>query len=329
MNFGKIKMHHLKYSHLFNRFDCKPNVCMLLPFLLFSLAKGKQYRNDLIRSYEVNKLSSPPVGISNQNHPTIEILINSTAKDFKYLNAVINRAVLNSCNEIGKITIVVPEIELYNCKNLVLENIHIKKIEVKSEDSILNNKIVKKIRENFPGRYGWVLQQFLTIEHVVNSNYLGVLQVNSDTFILRPVLWIDSNGDQPLLVSSEYNPPYYRLLNKINSKFPVDTYSHITHHMLFQPKILKVIMEKSNLTSVEQLLDEVIKNYDHKAISPVCVEFELYALGLLAYFPEKAIISKFGNISLNPQPNLTNVEFESIINILSKKYNSISIHSYL
>jgi hypothetical protein len=322
-------LHFLRYTYLFNRFDYKPNIIVLLPYLFFSLVKGKHYRKNLIRSYEVNRINSFPEPTTTKNQPSIEILVNSTSKDFKYLNTVINRAVANSYNDIAKISITVPKKEINACRILLLENKYKNKIEVKSENDILNDRITNKIKEHFPQRYGWVLQQFLTIEQVINSQFAGVLQVNSDTLILKPFLWLDNNGNQPLFVASEYNFPYYQLLNEINNKFPIETYSHITHHMMFQPRFLQAIMNKSCLNSTEHLLDVVLENYDRSAASPICIEFEFYALGILTYFPENAIISKFSNVSLKLKPSVNNVEFESIIKKLSKMYNSVSIHSYL
>ena len=330
MKIVKFKsLHFLRYTYLFNRFDYKPNIIVLLPYLFFSLVKGKHYRKNLIRSYKVNRINAFPEPTTTKNQPAIEILVNSTSKDFKYLNAVINRAVANSYNDIAKISITVPKKEVDVCRELLLENKHNNKIEVKSEEDILNHRITNKIKEYFPQKYGWVLQQFLTIEQVINSQYMGVLQINSDTLILKPVLWLDNNENQPIFVSPEYNLPYYQLLNKINNKFPIKTYSHITHHMMFQPRFLRAIMNKSKLSSTEQLLDVVLENYDRNAASPICIEFEFYALGVLTYFRENIIISKFSNVSLKLKPNLDNVEFESIIQKLSKMYNSVSMHSYL
>jgi len=330
VNIIKFKLlHFMKYTYLFNRYDYKPNIIILLPYLFFSLVKSKQYREDLIRSYKANRINCFPEPSSTRTQPPIEILINSTSKDFKYLNTVINSAVTNSYNSIAKISITVPKKEVNTCRNLLSENEYNNKIEVKSEDDILDYRISEKIKEYFPQKYGWVLQQFLTIEQVINSQFAGVLQINSDTLILKPVLWLDYDENQPLFVSSEYNRPYYQLLNKINNKFPIETQSHITHHMMFQPKFLRVIMNKSNLSSTEHLLDVVLKNYDQNATSPICIEFEFYALGMLTYFRENAIISKFSNVSLNLKPGLNNVEFEYMIKKLSKMYNSVSMHSYL
>lgn len=330
MNIVKFKsMHFLRYTYLFNRFDYKPNIIALLPYLFFSLVKGKNYRENLIRSYKVNRINKFPEPLSKNNQPAIEILVNSTSKDFKYLNTVINQAVDNSYNSIAKISITVPKKEVDECRNLLLENKYNRNIKVKSEDDILNYRIRKKIKNYFPQKYGWVLQQFLTIEQVINSQFTGVLQVNSDTLILKPFLWLDNNCNQPLFVSSEYNFPYYQLLNKINNQFPIETNSHITHHMMFQPKFLRAIMNNSNLSSTEHLLDAVLENYDRNTDSPMCIEYEFYALGLLAYFRGNAIISKFSNVSLRVEPSVDTIEFESIIKKLSKKYNSVSMHSYL
>ena len=99
--------------------------------------------------------------------------------------------------------------------------------------------------------------------------------------------------------------------------------------MMFQPKFLRAIMNKSSLSSTEHLLDVVLENYDRNTDSPICVEFEFYALGILTYFRANAIISKFSNVSLKLKPSVNNVEFESMIKKLSKMYNSVSMHSYL
>jgi hypothetical protein len=67
--------------------------------------------------------------------------------------------------------------------------------------------------------------------------------------------------------------------------------------MIFQPKFLKQILAKSKLYSIEHLLDSVIKNYDKNTLSPMCIEFELYALGMQIYFPDKIKITKFSNVN--------------------------------
>lgn len=319
-----------KYPERFAEVDHKPQILDLLPYLLYSLYKGTLYRKKLLRSFRINRI--PPYIVTSKkvdSLPEIELIVNSERKDFKNLCEVIKNAIENSINEIAKTTVVVPASQLNECKEILAEIISTQAIEVFSEDIFLTDAIRENLRKTFGKRYGWVLQQFLTLDMVLKSDYKGVLQVNSDTMLLRPTQWLDSKGRQPLLVSTEYHLPYYLFLNKLNKEFPVETDSHITHHMLFQPEILKEILKNSSVENLEQLADFTINNAQSNEDSPICIEFELYALGALRYFPEKVILAKFGNIDYQMRTNTTRSEFQLELQELSKKYNSISIHSYL
>jgi hypothetical protein len=323
---NQFKNKLLNYTFKFAKINKKPNLIDLFPYLVYSFFKGHKYRKDLLRIYRICKL---PVFNNklepNTIVPEIELIVNSVRKDFCNLHFVINYAILNSLNRISCVTIAVPKDQVIECQNLIHDNKHKNIIKVISEDSIINSQFRNKILENFPNLYGWILQQFLTLESVLNSKAKGVLQVNSDTILLRPTLWLDHTGTQPILVSTEFHPPYYILLNKINQKFPINPDSHVTHHMLFQPALLRKILEYSNINSISDLLEYVINYCDRKQNSPMCIEFELYALGMLTYFPSNVEISKFGNVSFDLKSNSTMKK----INKLSKKYNSISSHHYL
>jgi hypothetical protein len=245
------------------------------------------------------------------------------------LSDVITNAITNSVNEIGRTTVAVPAAQLEECRQKLSEVIGVYAIEVLSEDEFLSDAIREKLRDKFGKRYGWALQQFLTVERVLKSSYRGVLQVNSDTMLLRPTQWIDNGGRQPILVSTEYHLPYYLFLNSLNSDFPIHTETHIAHHMLFQPDIFRKILEKSNIRTLEDLVDFTIANVQVNEESPMCIEFELYALGALRYFPEKITLAKFGNINYPRRAGTSPDDFQKELVQLAKKYNSISAHSYL
>jgi len=261
--------------------------------------------------------------------PAIELIINSERKDFRNLCEVITYAITNSVNPIEKTTVAVPASQQNECREVLSGIVKTHRIEVLSEDLFLTDSIREKLRNTFGKRYGWALQQFLTIDRVLKSDYKGVLQVNSDTILLRPTQWIDSEGRQPILVSTEYHLPYYLFLHSLNMEFPVLTDSHITHHMLFQPEIFKEILRKSSVETLEKLVDFTTANAQVNADSPICVEFELYALGALRYFPERITLAKFGNINYPRRANSSSIDFQVELGELAKKYNSISAHSYL
>ena len=274
--------------------------------------------------YEQNLLSEPSDSL-----PNIEVVINSTDKDFKHLFGVISFAKENSINPINKISVVVPEKSIFKCKQLLVNHPFHKLITVISEDSVLSLEQRQMLKETFKEKYGWILQQFLTLSAVLESNSAGVLQVNSDTYILRPQCWVDERENQVLMVSSEYHKPYYQLLRRLNEKYPVRTQSHITHHMLFQPKILKSILDRCGVQDLTQLIKFVIENYDKNQTSFACIEFELYALGANIYFKNKMTYSKFANLPVEAPAGYTISELQEYAKLFSPYYNSISMHSYL
>jgi hypothetical protein len=331
MNFRiKIKNKIINYSPIFANVNRNLWFIHLAPYLFYSLFIGSAYRANLINSYRINKLKVHDARIINRDKiPNIELIVNSTSKDFLHLNNVINYAISNSVNKVSKISICVPDNELEECKQIISKNEHRNKVQILSEDNVLNLDLRTKIKENFPNRYGWVLQQFLTLDRVLNSSLDGVLQVNSDTIILRPTLWLSDKKVQPLMISTEYYKPYYVLLNRINEKFPILTNTHITHHMLFQPLLLRKILDFSGISNLEYLLELVLKNLDNSAVSPMCIEFELYALGLEVYFPKNFEIVKFGNINFELSKKLNNQQINKKFLKLSRRYNSVSMHSYL
>jgi hypothetical protein len=319
-----------KYPEKFAQIRRKPHILELFPYVMYSLFKGRVYRKNLFRSFRINRL---PLYTVTSKHsisiPVIELIINSERKDFKNLSDAIMYAVTNSINPIGKTTVAVPTDQVKECREFLSGIVETYSIEVLSEDLFLTDEIREKLRNAFGKRYGWALQQFLTIDRVLKSEFIGVLQVNSDTILLRPTQWLDNEGRQPIFVSTEYHLPYYVFLNKLNGDFPIHTDSHITHHMLFQPDMFKEILKKSRIETLDDLVDFTVRNAEIDEASPICVEFELYALGALKYFPEKITLAKFGNINYPRQANSNSIEFRLELEELAKKYNSISAHSYL
>lgn len=325
-----VNIKRRKYPEKFAEIGSKPHILELLPYLLYSLYKGRGYRKNLLKSFRINRIPLYSV-TSNQlvSPPVIELIINSEQKDFRNLREVITYAIENSVNSIGKTSVAVPSSQVKECREVLSGIVEAYGIEVLSEDQFLTEAIRGKLRKTFGKRYGWALQQFLTVDRVLKSNYKGVLQVNSDTILLRPTQWIDSEGRQPIMVSTEYHPPYYLFLHNLNKEFPIFTDSHITHHMLFQPEIFIEILRKSNVETLEKLVDFTIANAQINEDSPICVEFELYALGVLRYFPERITLAKFGNINYARRINANAIDFQVELQELAKKYNSISAHSYL
>lgn len=317
--------HRFSYLIRFARVDKKISILDLTPYLIYSIFKNSQYRKKLLLTFRISRLHTNQLIINNEQLPPIEIIINSVKKDFLLLNHVIKHAVANSVNLIKEVKVIVPLDQVELCKSII--NKHTSKVSIISEENFLNDNIRSDIKKYFPLRYGWVIQQFITLDAVLNSTECGVLQLNSDTILLRPMKWLNNNQIQILSSSHDYHRPYYTLLNKLNNLYTIQTDPHVTHHMLFQPNLLKKILLESNIESLSQLLTFVIKNFENDT-SPMCVEYELYAQGMLIYFEDNLEILKFGNVSCQSSNNMTVMDFEKIFLKLAKKYNSVSFHSY-
>ena len=310
--------------------NSKPGFIVSVHFGLYRLISNPKRFHEHLRWIRGNRRIDHPNNIQNIDLPLIELAINAVRKDFEVLPFVISYAVRNSVNPIKSITIAVPENEVEECEIYLKKRISEYRFSVISEDTFLSADFRAKLKSAMGWRYGWALQQFLTVERVLNSKSAGVLQVNADTLLLKPTIWLDQKGNQFLMESLEYHKNYYDLLEKIGLAFPKHFPTFITHHMLFQPGVFKLVLDKLQIRNVNELLDKVLEYSDLENISPFCVEFELYARGGLRFCPDKFEVIKFANASLDRSKcNSYNAEFDLLLENYSNNFNSVSLHSYL
>jgi hypothetical protein len=284
----------------------------------------RKYKQFIVRHGAISH-SPTPYFNNEEELPEIEITIDCAAKDSILLSKVIELAELNVLNPISVISVVVPSADFEFISGQISKTNYKSPIRVLNEEGILEEGIRRRIKALFPNRYGWVLHQFLTLQQVLNSSTRGILSIDSDTLLLRPMAFLNSEGIQVLMESLEYNPPYYEFLNQINPIFKIDSASHVTHYSFFQKMLLLAIFEKVGISTLYDLVDYIELYADLDSSSPICIDRELYALGLLVFYPEKHTMVKFANISVSYQEINDPVQLER----LSNKYNSVSAHSYL
>lgn len=285
-----------------------------------------RFQGDFVRIFprvvRALRLSSEPLP-TNPNLPQISIFVACIEKDLHLLPQVLKNTIQNSRNPIRKMTVVTPRDTPIDMNNFISIGVP---VEFVNEEDVISESIRIKLRERFSGRYGWVLQQLLTITHVMKSDDPGVLVINADTLILRPQVWLLENDVQILMESFEYHKPYYDFLRRFKLDESNFKSSHITHHMLMQPKYLREIYSEfiaDNFQNIEYFVDQIIEFSNPSESSPICVEFELYALGMRTRYSSYIELRKFGNISVDKK-TYQESHYESFSN-----FNSISIHSYL
>lgn len=272
-------------------------------------------------------ISHPPAPFFNNDNflPEIEITIDCDRKDLPLILDVVSCAEQNIKNPIARIDVVVPAGIFIEACQLIDSGSFSALVLVKNEEEILSSGLRLQIKELFPNRYGWVLHQFLTLQQILNSSCQGILSIDSDTLILRPMALMNSEGVQILMESLEYHRPYYQFLNRVNPKYPIQGPTHVTHYSFFQKEILLDLFKEIEVENLEDLFEYVEKFADLETLSPFCVDREFYAIGMRKYFPRRFTLVKFANVDVLRRDIL----HEEDIKNLSRKYNSVSAHSYL
>jgi hypothetical protein len=269
------------------------------------------------------------VQLGEASFPEIDILVVANKKDLNVLPLTIRSVIRYSLNPIKSIIVITPAVEVQDFQS-ALEDLRLKiPSKVLNEDDVLSDIDRSLIKARFPNRYGWVLQQFLSVSVLAKSESKGTLLLDCDTVLTRKTHWLNGLGRQTLLASLEYHPPYYELLNKI-LKLPITpTYTFITHHMLFQPPLLREVLGLTKDFSVSEFLVKVLSEADTEEGSPLCVEFEPYGQALWHNLNNRISLAKFSNLPL--RRSAENLEWvEKIIESGEEfEYKSISLHTYL
>ncbi len=263
--------------------------------------------------------------------PEIEALIVVAGKDFDVLPLTLLNLQQGSRNRITTITLVTPATDLERCKRIVsgIKLMAGCTTSVVNEDDLFEREFRSELKERFKDRYGWVLQQLLTTKCVFLSQAPGVLVVDADTILLKPRTWLTEGGVQPLLVSREFHASYYKFLETIGLSKSTPSNTHVTHHMLMQPHLLRRIFELSGILDVEDLGRRAINAHGLDVASPVCLEYEVYAQGLVKFFPTLPRLVRFSNagVSLDAQSRQIQTAIETFQT--QSDFFSISLHTYL
>jgi hypothetical protein len=318
----------LLFSPFYDRIDKRPSFFALAIDRHLSRLLSLSLPNGTQKAFRWNATRMPAITTPSErisNPPEIELLIVAAEKDFVLLLESSQRAIENSLNRISKVTFIIPACSRESFPDLSLLPVELRIVD---EDTLIDSSLLNRLRSSLKERSGWLLQQYLTIKFVEESQARGVLTLDADTLIIEPQLWLDASNRQILHVSSEYVRPYYEFLATIGVSETVPITTHVTHHMLMQPWLLRSIFEKLSTNSVkvlEQALDFHVKTGQIQ----FCLEFELYAQGARRFHEEQLRFGKFCNrtVLLDSRKELA-VEIANLVGNAKGLYQSISAHSY-
>ena len=317
-----------EYFNYYSRIDKKMkliHLILIIPRILLFFRIGEI--RALKRLYRLNKFPTEPTFKDDTDLPKINLLIVVEKKDFELLPLSLGQLLQNSLNKISKVSIVTPFSQIKECEELLHPFRKKVMITFYSEDEVVNSKVREKIRNEFSDRYGWVLQQFATVAFIQNEKYSDsepILALDADTCLTRPTAFINSKNEQILFTTTEFHQPYYDLIKKLSNDLCEERLSFIGHHMVYQPTMFRIIFNLLDIDTMEKLINFVLENYDKSTLSPICVEYEIYAQWMVKNNRKNVEILKFTNISVPRESFLTDPDFGKFSN-----FESISLHSYL
>lgn len=317
----------LLFSPYYDRLDKQPNFITMILARIAAYLFSSQVSTKLEREHRwraTRFTSSSDSDLDRSNPPTIQLLIVAAEKDFQFLKESARSAIRQSINPISELTVVVPSMSISAIPDLGDLGLV---VQIINEEDLIRKDLLKRLRHVFGKRSGWILQQFLTLKFVEQSRAQGVLTLDADTLLLEETLWVDSHGHQVIHVSSEIVPEYYLFLSRLGVSEALPKETHVTHHMLMQPNILKSIYKVHNLNS-ETVLQEALQFCELTGQTQFSLEFELYAQGAKQLEPQRLHLQKFANRTVRVDVAQSMKELVDLGEKAQNVYRSISAHSY-
>ncbi len=186
--------------------------------------------------------------------------------------------------------------------------------------------IIKYHKKN--NRNGWYLQQLLKLyAGFYIPNILDkYLVIDADTFFLKKTMFI-SNSKCLYNYGTEYHKPYFNHMTKLHESFTkVDSNkSGICHHMIFETKFIKEIINLVESTHNDLFYNVFLKNVDTSdIIASGASEYEIYFNYILKHYPDHI------SIRLLKWNNLAGDIDSALLKTVSSEnnYDYISCHWY-
>ena len=148
-------------------------------------------------------------------------------------------------------------------------------------------------------RNGWYLQQLLKLyAGIVVPNILDrYLVIDSDTFFIKPTIFIENNKCLYNYNNWDWDPYFIHMEKLVNFK-NLTNMSGISHHMMFETKYVKELIEM-----VESNHGDLFYNVFLKSVTEIngsgASEYEIYFNYILKYHIDNITIRKLNNIDVS------------------------------
>jgi hypothetical protein len=272
-------------------------------------------------------LQLPVDPLDGQPPAPIEILVVVAPKDFRTLPLVLESALRRSSNPVTSVVAVTTQEGLFRCRQIVGEVAGDVRTKVLAENEVLGEFARRRLRERFGSRYGWVLQQILTIECAAESRAAGVWVIDADTVTLRARTLLTESGLQILTPTIEYHSDYYDFLRDHGICVRRPRYSFVPHWMVMQPAIAKSAMAALGCRNGADLA-VLVADRAGEGDAPVSVDYELYAQHAMNNWANLVKLARWSNATSALDLTSTLPNFDNLVSRY-RNFASISFHSHL
>jgi hypothetical protein len=172
-------------------------------------------------------------------------------------------------------------------------------------------------------RNGWYLQQLLKLYsgNIIHGLLPNYLIIDSDTFFLKPVSFMDNNSKYIYTLGDENHIPYFNHMNKLHPSLKrIVNYSGISHHMIMSTEyvngLFKLVENYHN--NSDPFWKIFLNNIDTKDfLTSGASEYEIYFNYVNIYHKNDIILRHL---------NWTNA---SCLNEYNKHCDYVSVHWYM
>jgi hypothetical protein len=182
-----------------------------------------------------------------------DIVIVSHEKDFNNIKYIVEHCDKNL--EFDSIHLIVSEGVVYNDMEL-LKQLTNKKIYLHLESNVL--KIDKSRIKHRPS---WIYQMMLKLFQNVTEND-NFLVIESDCIIINKLDFFNDDKTIFYLGRDHHHPPYYTFNQKLLGIGREYDHSFISEFMMYDKKIIKELLNKTNCTTIEDFLELIYQYVD-------------------------------------------------------------------
>ena len=264
--------------------------------------------------------------VAKENLPPIRLLWVSHPKDFDVLPHSVRGALRHVKNPVIAIDVVSPSPE--ESRHSLADEIPANTpVSFLHDDDVVSERLRGDLDRALGSHGPWARQQLIKLLVTLSHKAEPTLVVDSDTILLRDKVWMDSEDRQLLYFRGYSNPRYGHYLRSWGIGEIDELRSFVTHHMLFQPKILEsALVTTFGSAKPEVLVQAIISSARELGFPEFSLDYEYYGNILWAQGPGGYVKDKYSNVGLERPSNSGNLEQLTADLRNEGLYNSVSFH---